>query len=275
MNAGTPMSPQVKQQIANEVQGQLALENDEITKGVSNGADPEAPGIQRSLADGQPHVFVAGTDLDVVDSGGNECAISEGDAVQLSGAPNAEDVAANVVVLASKGGQECHNGATVSVQVADLQEMQNHMREMVDAGLAEIQKKQGTGGLPTLPASANAPPVQAAYAAAAPPPDQNVATEVKQQVSEADRAEAQALAEAQPATGGPSAGQQLAQNDSPAAAPAPQVQTVVLTPGQTIEQVVAIEGQPKRIADLGVRKVYIFPDGIKVTFINGKSSAIE
>jgi hypothetical protein len=269
------MTPEVKQQIANEVQNQLALENNEVATGVPSGADPVAPGIERSLADGQPHVFVAGTDLDVVDSGGNECSISEGDAVQLSGAPNAQDVAANVVVLASKGGQECHNGATVSVQVADLQEMQNHMREMVDQGLAEIQKKQGTGGLPTMPASANAPPVQAAYAAAAPPPDQNVASEVKQQVSEADKAEAQALAEAQPAVGGPSAGQQLAQNDSPAAAPAAPAPTVTLTPGQTIEQVVAIEGQPKQIADLGVRKVYIFPDGIKVTFINGRSRVIQ
>jgi hypothetical protein len=275
MNGGTPMSPQVKQQIASEVQNQLALENDEMTKGVSNGADPAAPGIERSLTDGQPHVFVAGTDLDVVDSGGNECSISEGDAVQLSGAPNAEDVAANVVVLASKGGQECHNGATVSIQVADLQEMQNHMREMVDAGLAEMQKKQGTGGLPTMPASANAPPVQAAYAAAAPPPDQNVASEVKQQVSEADKAEAQALGEAQPAAGGPSEVPQLAQNEAPATAPSAPVPTVVLRPGQTIEQVVAIEGQPKRIADLGVRKVYIFPDGIKVTFINGRSYAVE
>jgi hypothetical protein len=275
MNGGTPMSPQVKQQIANEVQNQLALENNEVSTGASNGADPVSPGIERSLTDGQPHVFVAGTDLDVVDSGGNECSISEGDAVQLSGAPNAEDVAANVLVLASKGGQECHNGATVSVQIADLQEMQNHMREALDQGLAELQKKQGTGGLPTMPASANAPPVQAAYAAAAPPPDQNVASEVKQQVSEADRAEAQALAEAQPAVGGPSAGQQLAQNDSPATAPAAPTQTVVLKPGQTIEEVVAIEGQPKQIADLGVRKVYIFTDGIKVTFINGKSRIIQ
>jgi hypothetical protein len=274
MNGGEPMSPEVKQKIAMEVQNQLALENDEVAKGVSNGADPDAPGIQRPLTDGQTHVFVAGTDLDVVDASGNECSISEGDAVQLNGAASDSDVAASVVVLASKGGQECHNGATVSVQVADLQEMQNHMRETLDQGLAEMQKKQGTGGLPAIPASANAPPVQAAYAAAAPPPDQNVASEVKQQVSEADRAEAQAVTEAQ-ATGGPNAGQQIVQNDNQTPAPAPQPQTIELKVGQTIEQVVAIEGQPKQIADLGPRKVYIFPDGIKVTFINGRSRDIQ
>jgi hypothetical protein len=48
--------------------------------------------------------------------------------------------------------------------------MQNHMRETVDQGMAELQTKQGTNGLPPAPASATAPPVVAAIAENAPPP---------------------------------------------------------------------------------------------------------
>ena len=57
---------------------------------------------------------------------------------------------ANVVVLASKG-QDCPKGATVTVQLQDLQEMQNHMRETIDQGLQTLQSRQGQGGLPPLP----------------------------------------------------------------------------------------------------------------------------
>ena len=65
------------------------------------------------------------------------------------------------------------------VGVADLQDMQNHMREMVDQGLAELQKKQGQNGIPAVPAAANAPPTQTAYAAIAPPPDPNAGSRAR------------------------------------------------------------------------------------------------
>ena len=93
--------------------------------------------------DGKPHVFVAGQDLDVVDAGGTECALSEGDAIQLSGQTAPDAQAATLAVLASKGGKECPKGDTVSVQLTDLQEMQNHMRQTIDQGMQELQKKQG------------------------------------------------------------------------------------------------------------------------------------
>jgi hypothetical protein len=71
--------------------------------------------------------------------------------------------------------------------------MQNHMRETLDQGLAELQRKQGQGGIPSAPQSALATPQQTAYAAIAPPPDPNVKTTLSQQTSEADQAEQEVL----------------------------------------------------------------------------------
>src|ERR1035438_8671704 len=75
-----PLTPETKQLIADEVRQQVALENSE-SKTAGQGAEPDAASssIQRALTDGKPHVFVAGHDLDLVDAGGTECALSEGD----------------------------------------------------------------------------------------------------------------------------------------------------------------------------------------------------
>jgi hypothetical protein len=51
--------------------------------------------------------------------------------------------------------------------------------------------------------------------------------------------------------------------DQPAAAPA------AISPGMTVDQVVALLGQPNKIADLGSKKIYSYPSQ-KVTFIDGK-----
>ena len=120
--------------------------------------------------------------------------------------PSASDATtANLVVLSSKGGTECPKSSTVTVQLTDLQEMQNHMRETIDQGLQDLQAKQGTGGLPPAPPSAQAPPATAAYAAAAPPPETNVSTEIAQADQHGDQAEKDVTAEAgQPDTGAPS-----------------------------------------------------------------------
>ena len=52
--------------------------------------------------------------------------------------------------MASKGGKECRKGDTVSVALADLQDMQNHMRETIDQGMQELQAKQGKADCPPL-----------------------------------------------------------------------------------------------------------------------------
>ena len=44
--------------------------------------------------------------------------------------------------------------------------------------------------------------------------------------------------------------------------------------GQTIDEVTALLGQPARIVDVGVKKVYVYSD-FKITFVNGKVTAVE
>lgn len=205
--AGPPLlTPEVKQQIADEVRIELALENNEANlASKQQDLDPGSSGLDRLFSDaakGKPHVFVVGSPLDVVDNTQTECSLSDGDVLLLKTAPPADVEAADLVVLASKSGQECQMQATVSVPLADLQEMQNHMREMIDQGLQELQNKQGKEGLPAIPSTVPQQPAQAPYAAIAPPPDPNATTEIEQQAQQADQAETDVTAEAtQPGSG--------------------------------------------------------------------------
>jgi hypothetical protein len=258
-----PLTPEVKQMIADEVRAQIALENSEAASASPN-AEPDvaSSSIQRMFSDGKPHVFVAGADLDVTDVQGNECALSEGDALQLRGTPAPDAQAANLAVLASKGGRECPKGDVVLVALADLQDMQNHMRQVIDQGMQDLQKKQGQGGLPAAPASAAAAPVASPMAAIAPPPPpaSDIAAEINQQSQTADQAEKEATAQA-PSGPGPNA-------------PAPAPQPVNIVVGETIDQVTAALGQPEKTVDLGSKKIYVYKD-MKITFKDGKVSDVE
>ena len=83
-----PLTPEVKQRIADEVKNQLALENAEAQQNARNQeVDPGSSSIATLLSDGKTHVFVAGSSLDVVDAAGMECAISDGDALELATPP--------------------------------------------------------------------------------------------------------------------------------------------------------------------------------------------
>ncbi|HLY41972.1 MAG TPA: hypothetical protein VKR52_12215 [Terracidiphilus sp.] len=269
--SGQPaLTPDVKQMISDEVKAQLALENQEAAQNAQQqDVDPNSSGIARMLSDGHPHVFVAGGNLDVTDaSSGQECALSDGDALQLQTPPASDATAANLVVLASKGGVECARSSTVTVQVADLQEMQNHMRETIDQGLQELQSKQGQGGLPAAPPSAKAPPAAAQYASAAPPAEQNLSQDITQADQQSDQAEKDVTTEAAQDNGG---GAAVAATAAPAAPAAP---TATVNLGQTTDQVQAAMGAPTRIANLGAKTIYYY-NGMKVTFKDGKVSDVE
>ncbi|MGH9500592.1 MAG: hypothetical protein ACRD3L_15730 [Terriglobales bacterium] len=251
-----PLTPEVKQMIADEVKNQIALENSEAQQNARNQEpDPASSGIARMLSDGKTHVFVAGSALDVVNADGNECALSDGDALELATPPPPDATSADLVVLSSKGGRECRKSDTVAISLGDLQDMQNHMRETIDQGLQELQSKQGTGGLPAAPPSARAAPVEAPIAQDAPPPDSNGAAEVNQELADAGQAEKDVDNEAQQ-EGGQSAGPT----------------TIAL--GQSIDQVTASLGQPETVVDLGAKKIYKYKD-MKVTFRDGKVSDVE
>jgi hypothetical protein len=266
-----PLTPDVKQMIAAEVQRQLALENAEAQQ-VAKGAepDPASSGIARMLQDGMPHVFVAGSELDVTDSSGQECSLAQGDVVQLNTPPPADSPAATLIVMASKP-RECPRGSSVTVQLTDLQEMQNHMRQTIDSGLGDLQTNAGKGGLPAVPVAAKAAPTPAPFAALAPPPDPSAAQVIAQQAQEADKAEQEAGSAQLPDAGNAAA------TVAPVAAPPPPApEPATISKGMTIAQATTILGQPKTILDLGGgKKIYVFKD-VKLTFgADGKMTSAE
>ena len=262
-SGGQPvLTPEVKQMIADEVKSQLALENAEAQQN-SQGqdVDPGSSGIARLLSDGHPHVFVAGGNLDVTDASGQECVVSDGDTLQLRQPPPSDATTANLVVLSSKGNPECQISLTVQVQLTDLQEMQNHMRETIDQGLQDLQSKQGTGGLPAAPPSAQGAPDTAQYAAVAPPPEANLAADIQGADQQSAQAEKDVTTEAAAPDGGGAA----------SAAPAAPASVEL---GQTTDQVQAAMGAPTKMANLGSKTIYYY-NGMKVTFKDGKVSDVQ
>jgi hypothetical protein len=268
--AGGPpeLTPEVKQMVADEVRNQLALENAEAAQNAQQqDVDPGSSGIARMMADGRPHTFVAGAALDLVDTSGQECAISDGDVLQLRTPPPPDATAADLVVMASKGGNECQKSSTVTVQLTDLQEMQNSMRETIDQGLQDLQAKQGKGGLPPAPPSAQAKPVEPEYAQIAPPPDPQDGADLQQQAQQADQAEKDVTAEAAQDTGAPGGAAAVAPEVAPAAPASIQL-------GQTFDQVKAAMGTPTSVANLGTKVIYNY-NGMKVIFKDGKVADVQ
>ncbi len=264
-----PLTPEVKDMISQEVQRQIALENSEAQSAQAAPPDPASSSIQRVLTDNVKHVFLVGHSLDVVNAAGGECAVSQGDALQLVGPPPPDSPTASLLVLSTKGGIECQRGDTVSVQIADLQEMQNHMRETIDEGMGQMQKGQGEG-LPAVPVSAQGEPVKASFMTDAPPPDPNVKTELSQTYVDGAKAEDQVLA------GGPSAVPPGGATPVPPPAPiaAPVAAPTQIELGQTVDQVTAALGPPSKIVDLNTKLIYVYKD-MKITFKAGKVADVQ
>ncbi len=261
--AGPPeLTPDVKQQIADEVRNQLALENQEAQQNAQQqDIDPGSSGLGRMLDDaarGKQHVFVVGTALDVVDANQAECALSDGDVLALETAPPADATTAELVVLSSKGGVECAKQDTVAISLDDLQEMQNHMRETIDQGLQELQKKQGKSGLPAAPVAPQMQP--ALYVSIAPPQDPSVATELQQESQLGDQAE-------QDVTGAVAPTGEMPPHTAPIA-------SASVTLGQTISQVEGMLGQPNSKALLGPKVIYNY-NGMKIIFKDGKVADVQ
>jgi hypothetical protein len=93
--------------------------------------------------------------------------------------------------------------------------------------------------------------VSAAFAEVAPPPDPNVASELRQQVQEADRVEREIATEAKAADSG--RGVQI---------------------GQTTTQVLSLLGDPRRIRNKGHKQIYLYPHQ-EVTFVSDEVSAVK
>jgi hypothetical protein len=144
----TPISPELKQAIAEEVRQQLAYENAASQNAVQAS---ELTGLPQVMQPG--HLFVDDAPLDVSTVDGQACTLSPGDVVRLAEVPAADGVAANLTVVASRIG-DCPVNTLVTLSLDQLQEMQNSFRANLDQGLETLRAQQGKNGLPNAPASA-------------------------------------------------------------------------------------------------------------------------
>jgi hypothetical protein len=159
----------VKRKVAEEIGRQVREESTEAQANAKNKDIPAGKGgIVAELNEPDLHTFVVSSDLNLTDEDGRRCALTEGDVLQVIAPPDPKDNTAKATVLSSKHG-ECGRAADVAVGVTDLQEMQNHMRETIDQGLAN---RAGKSGIEATPAS---------FAAAAPPPEPDAGQQVEQQ----------------------------------------------------------------------------------------------
>lgn len=234
------LTPEVKQIIADEIRQQLALESSESQAARAPQTAPPSPepvaSAPPALSPNTQHVFIVSSVV-VVSADGQQCAITQGDVIQLDPADPYPDPT-NAKILSSKTA-DCQSGKAVQIGLEDLQEMQNHMREMLDKGLGELQAKQGQGNLPVIEASLRTQ-TPAPYAADLPAPDPDVASELQQ------------TAQATPAVSAP----------------------VTVTLGQSIDAVIAAMGRPDRKAEGPIRTIYFYKD-LKITFTRGEVSDVE
>ena len=112
---------------------------------------PHGPGLpraaQRPAAPVQPATSPGSswsTPASLAYANGQEIFLSEGDVLQLQGAPPPGASYADVLVMASRD-PGVPKGSMVSVSLQDLQEMQNHMRASIDQGLGDPAGPAGPG----------------------------------------------------------------------------------------------------------------------------------
>ncbi len=256
---GNQITPEIREQIANEVQRQLALERQEA-QSLGGGQVADSGEAGPGWLAGSSHVFVVSYNVEVQDQQRQMCSVTRGDVLQLSGPVPAGSRTAWVRVLSSTAGS-CPRGDTVAVELADLQDMDNQMRETMSQGMGELYSKAGQSGIPALPQGANVQPAAAAFVEAAPPPDPNVGTELVQQVQEVDQLERDAVAEARAEGAGPDV----------VPAPGPRIE---LREGQKMEDVQKLLGEPLQVVKMGDKEIHTYRD-VKVTFVKGKVTDIQ
>jgi hypothetical protein len=142
----TPITPELKAAIADEVREQIAAEN-------TAAANPEKAtsyGELPSILNKGNYVFVVADDLNVTTPEQQECALQAGDTLQLT-TPASDSLSLVQLRVTSSKILDCPAGVQVLVSLQDLQDMQNNFRTQIASGLGTLQAKQGTDGLPSAP----------------------------------------------------------------------------------------------------------------------------
>jgi len=183
----TPITPELRAAIAEEVRQELAAEN-----GVANNhVSADVQQISSDLQEG--HLFVVADLLSVPSDQGN-CALTGGDIISVL-KPTGSDAQTAVLAVASSKRGDCPAGAKVVVALADLQEMDNSLRAQMDSALAKLHSIQGQGGIPAAPKSAIGPPPRPAMDDM-PAAEQDVPTLLAAEEREAAKEETQVNLEA-------------------------------------------------------------------------------
>lgn len=184
----TPVTPELKAAIAQEVQRQLAYQS-AVAAGTVQ-PDSEAGQLSASLKPNR--VFVVGSSLDVTTTDEQECSLTPGDVLQLYQPPSDDSPLVEFRVASSKRAS-CPVGAEVGLSLQDVAEMQNNMRAQVDAGLAALRSNQGRGGLPTAPENVIALPPRPSMPDVPSGGDSNVAALIDKQQQDAERTESSVM----------------------------------------------------------------------------------
>ncbi len=185
-----PITPEVRQAIAEEVQRELAEQQQQATAYAQPGYVAPQEEIPSFLQPGR--IFVVSTPVDVL-VGEERCALSQGDVLRLEAAPQPGEMAATVRVLSSKT-FDCQAGSMPMLSISDLQEMQNSMREKLDSGLNQMRTNQSAGALP--PAPEDAWSTYPGPGSAIPASNDDAAALIAQAQQNADQAEAELWREA-------------------------------------------------------------------------------
>ena len=175
-----PLTPEVKQAIAVEVEQQIATEQAAAAAGnrlqtTSTNATPPA-------LDPTQRVFVVSTTIEAR-MGDQACALTPGDVILRTSDTIGADGKVGVSILSSKRG-DCPINSISALDFSTLQEMHNEFRAQIDSGLGFLAANEGKNGLPQGP-SAGPSSVTQGWAT----PDGNAESELLKQKQDAVQAE--------------------------------------------------------------------------------------
>lgn len=182
--SATALSPEVKEQIAKEVRGQIQAQIEESSESQSaypRGGQSELP--PPALDPTYQH-FVVSSNLSIADQNGRPCDLTPGDVVFRTDSVPDSSNRVPVNVESSKQ-NDCGVGVKITLAVEDLQEMYNSFQEQVDAGVKTLADKQARG----LPNGPDAKPRAATDGTA--DPDLDASTQLKSQQDAATNLERQ------------------------------------------------------------------------------------
>lgn len=143
------ISPEIKALIADEVRQQLAADRATELQPTSSCPQQLAPAREKLPPALSQGVFVVSSNLEMTTAAGQACALTPGDIIQRKGRETTADGGVSVEVLSSKPG-DCAADSVTTVQLADLQEMDNQFQEHLDSGLKRLAENQAKG-LPSGP----------------------------------------------------------------------------------------------------------------------------